>query len=63
MKPITLNKASLADIKVEWTTTPSIKISDIVLDAWRDVGSAKDASIELYLIDNSDDLKDWRLIG
>lgn len=58
-----LSKSSSADIKVEWTIVPSIELREEVLAAWRRVASARGASIDLYLIDNPDDLYDYRLIG
>lgn len=61
-KPKTLSKSSSADIKVEWTIIPSIEIREEVLAAWREVASARGASIDLYLIDDPDDLYDYRLI-
>jgi hypothetical protein len=61
-EPQTLATSSTADIKAEWTIIPSIEFPDEVVSAWREVGSAKDASIELYLIDNPDDLVDYRLV-
>lgn len=61
-EPKTLSISSSADIKVEWTIIPSIEIKEEVLASWREVASARGASIDLYLIDNPDDLYDYRLI-
>jgi hypothetical protein len=58
----TLSKSSLADIRAEWTVTPSIPIADEILSAWREFGSARGAKIELYRIENPDDDTDCQLI-
>jgi hypothetical protein len=58
----TLATSSLAEIKVEWTIIPSMEIPEKVLSSWREVGSAKNTSIEIYLIDNPNDYSDYRLI-
>jgi len=54
---------SSADIKVEWGLIPAIDIDYEVLKAWRDVRSARGASIKLYkLRDQANDYYDYRLI-
>lgn len=47
-------EGSLAEIKVDWWTTPAIEIQrcDEVWEAWREVGRAKGTSIELYFCDD-----------
>jgi hypothetical protein len=59
---VVLNKASSADIKVEWTIIPAVRIKEEVLAAWRDVALERGLTIELYVVDNPDDLCDYRLI-
>lgn len=61
-KSVVLNKASSADIKVEWTIVPSVKISEEVLAAWHDVAVDRGLTIELYIVDHPEDLYDYRLI-
>ena len=58
-----LNKSSSADIKVEWTVVPSVEIKEEILAAWRDVAIERGSTIELYLIDDPEDLYNYRLIG
>jgi len=55
--------SSSAEIKVGWGLVPAIDIDDAVLKAWREVGVAKNASIELYLRDQDLNYDDFRLIG
>jgi len=57
-----LNKASSADIKVEWTIVPAVEIKEEVLAAWRDVAWDRGLTIELYVVDSPDDLCEYRLI-
>jgi hypothetical protein len=59
---VVLNKSSLADIKVERTIVPSVKIKDEVLAAWRDVAFDRGLTIEFSVSDNPVDLYDFRLI-
>ena len=59
---LVLNQSSSADIKVEWTIIPSAKIKEEGLTAWRDVAFDRGSTIELYIIDNAEDLYDYRLI-
>jgi hypothetical protein len=59
---VVLNESSLADIKVEWTIVPSVKINNEVLAAWRDVAFDRGLTIELYIVDNPEDLYDYNLI-
>jgi hypothetical protein len=59
---VVLNKASTADIKVEWTIIPAVEIKQEVLAAWREVALDRGSTIELYVVDDPDDLCDYRLI-
>jgi len=59
---VVLNKASSADIKVEWAIIPAVEIKEEVLAAWRGVALDRGSTIELYVVDNPDDLCEYWLI-
>lgn len=61
-KSAVLNTSSSADMQVEWTVIPSVKIKKKVLAAWRDVAFDRGTMIKFYLIDDPEELYDYQLI-